>query len=66
LLRIAIGFLDAGLIAVADGGLGFGPSALAVRAAAAAEGSAFVVQKPLLERYSPLEFMTYAVWIAQR
>lgn len=52
------------MIAVADGGLSFSSSALAVLVAAAAEGIAFVVQKPLLEHYSPLEFMAYAMWLA--
>jgi drug/metabolite transporter (DMT)-like permease len=64
-LGILVGFAGAAVIAVASGGgLRFGLSALAVLVAAAAEAAAFVVQKPLLARYGPIEFTTFAVWMA--
>jgi drug/metabolite transporter (DMT)-like permease len=62
---VIIGFLGCALIAVTSGGgLEFGLSALAVLAAAAAEAAGFVVQKPILARYSAVEFMACAVWAA--
>jgi drug/metabolite transporter (DMT)-like permease len=60
-----IGFSGAALVATASSGaFQFDVAALAVLGAAAAEAGGFVIQKPLLDRYDPVEFNTYAIFVA--
>jgi drug/metabolite transporter (DMT)-like permease len=59
---IAVSFGGVALIALGEGGgLRFAPGALLVLAAAAFQALHFVIQKPRLRAYRPLEFITYAV-----
>jgi drug/metabolite transporter (DMT)-like permease len=60
---IALGFGGAVVMALAQGG-GLRPSrdALLLLAAAVVQASFFVLQKPLLARYSPLEVTCYSMW----
>lgn len=57
----AIAFAGSAVIATGHG-LGFGASALVVLAAAVAQATYHVAQKPLLARYSGLEVTLYATW----
>ncbi|MGH3328292.1 MAG: DMT family transporter [Streptomycetales bacterium] len=60
---IGLGFVGAVLIAVSEGG-GLRPSrdAVFVLAAAGCQAAFFVLQKPLLKRYSGFEVTCYATW----
>jgi len=64
-IGVVVGFVGAAIV-VSDtsGGLRFDVGAIAVLVAAGSEAAAFVIQKPLLERHSPREFNTYALFIA--
>jgi drug/metabolite transporter (DMT)-like permease len=57
----AIAFAGSAVIA-ASHGLSFGASALVVLAAAVAQATYHVAQKPLLARYTGLEVTAYATW----
>jgi drug/metabolite transporter (DMT)-like permease len=62
-LGIVMGFLGVGLIAWGSGnGLRLSSGALLVLLASFAHSSSFLIQKPLLERYTPLEFSAYELW----
>jgi drug/metabolite transporter (DMT)-like permease len=59
---IAVAFLGALIIALGEGrGLSVSSGALLVLGAAVSQATFFVVQKPLLSRYSPFEVTTYAM-----
>ncbi len=62
---IAIAFSGVALISLGEGtgGLTFQPAALLVLVAAIATAGYFVVSKPLLEKYAPLEFTSYSIWL---
>ena len=61
---IAVSFLGAALVAGGGeaGGLRFAPGALLLLLAAVCQGLQFVLQKPYLERYRPIEFTSYSLW----
>lgn len=62
---IAISFAGAALIAFGEAGgmqLAFDGGALVILLAAVAQALYFVLQKPYLKKYSPLELTTYSVW----
>jgi drug/metabolite transporter (DMT)-like permease len=60
---IAISFVGVALITVGEGeGLHFEPDALLILLAAFATSIYFIVAKPLLGHYRPLEFTTYVIW----
>ncbi len=62
-LGTAIGFVGAATMAVGQsGGLRLSPDALLLLAAAGSQASFFVLQKPLLARYTGLEVTCYAMW----
>jgi drug/metabolite transporter (DMT)-like permease len=62
-LGMALCFAGIGLISLGSAqGLRLEPRALAVLAAAMAQGLFFLGQKPLLKRYSSLEVTTYSLW----
>jgi drug/metabolite transporter (DMT)-like permease len=62
----AVGFAGAALIALGGGAVDGGPAvsadALLVLGAAAAQATYFVLQKPLLARYSAVEVVTWSTW----
>lgn len=59
----AISLAGVAVIAAASGsGIGVSTSALWVLGAAVAQAIYVVLQKPLLRRYSALQFTTYAIW----
>ncbi|MDX6380993.1 MAG: hypothetical protein QOI57_2017 [Rubrobacteraceae bacterium] len=60
---MGISFLGAALISLGEGG-GFSldPGALLVLLAAISSAAYFVVSKPYLQKYTALEFTTYAIW----
>lgn len=60
---IVTSFAGIALIALGEGnGLYFDASAWIILVAAASQGVYFVMQKPLLAKYSALEFSSYAIW----
>jgi drug/metabolite transporter (DMT)-like permease len=62
-LGIGIGFVGAATMAVAQGGsLRLSGDALLLLAAAVSQATFFVLQKPLLARYSGFEVTCYAMW----
>src|SRR6201991_1504757 len=62
-LGIAVAFAGALVIAFGQGGgVALSAGALTVLAAAGAQAAFFVVQKPLLARYSACEVTAYAMW----
>lgn len=62
-IGICVSFAGAALISLGEGaGLSFEPRALLVLLAAASESIYFVLQKPYLKRYGPIELTAYAVW----
>ncbi len=62
-IGLAIGFTGALIIALGqDGGLSLSAGALIVLAAALSQAAFFVLQKPLLNRYTPFEVTAYAMW----
>lgn len=63
-LGIAVSFLGAALVAGGGeaGGLRFAPGAFLILLAAVCQGLQFVLQKPYLSRYRPIEFTSYSLW----
>ncbi|MBS3956940.1 MAG: DMT family transporter [Clostridiales bacterium] len=60
---VTVSFLGVALIAFGEGGtVSFEPAALLVLLAAMATALYFIVSKPLLKKYSALEFTAYAIW----
>ena len=61
---IAVAFVGVALITLGEGpeGLRLEPGALLIMVSAVATAAYFVVSKPLLARYRPLEFTTYVIW----
>ncbi|MDI6711665.1 MAG: DMT family transporter [Anaerosomatales bacterium] len=63
-LGIAVAFSGVAAIARAEGGgAAFEPAAALVAVAAMSTAGYFVVSKPLLARYSPLEYTAYSMWM---
>lgn len=61
---IAISFSGVALITLGEGGgVRFEPSALLIMVSAISTAAYFVVSKPLLARYSSLEFTSYIIWL---
>jgi drug/metabolite transporter (DMT)-like permease len=62
-LGIAIAFAGVAIITAGEGdGIAADPAALLVVLAALAQASFFVLQKPYLGRYGPLELTVWAIW----
>lgn len=62
-LGIGISFSGVALITLGEGGgIRFEPGALLVMVSAVATAAYFVVSKPLLARYSSVEFTSYVIW----
>ncbi|NLE74300.1 MAG: EamA family transporter [Actinobacteria bacterium] len=62
-LGIALSFGGSALVALSAGeGFGFEPHAMLVLLSALSGAIYFVMLKPLLSRYSPLQLSTYAIW----
>ena len=62
-LGIAASFLGAALVAGGEaGGLRFAPGALLVLLASVCQSLQFVLQKPYLAKYRPIEFTSYSLW----
>ncbi|MDO8880396.1 MAG: DMT family transporter [Coriobacteriia bacterium] len=61
---IGVSFAGVALITLGEGtgGLHFEPGALLILVSAVVTAAYFVVSKPLLTRYRPLEFTTYVIW----
>lgn len=61
---IGVAFSGVALITLGGnaGSLSFQPGALLVLLSAVVTAAYFVVSKPLLRRYTPLEFTSYAIW----
>ena len=61
---IGISFAGVGLITLGEGagGLHFEPGAALILVSAVSTAAYFIVSKPLLVRYRPLEFTSYAIW----
>jgi drug/metabolite transporter (DMT)-like permease len=60
---MGISFLGAALISLGEGGsFSLDPGALLVLLAAISSSAYFVVSKPYLQKYTALEFTTYAIW----
>ena len=60
---IAISFAGVALITLGEGGgLSFEPAAFLIMLAAVSTSVYFVVSKPMLTHYRPLEFTTYIIW----
>ncbi len=63
-LGIGVAFAGAMVIALGEGGgVTFSSGALLVLAAAVSQAAFFVVQKPLLARYTAFEVTAYAMWL---
>jgi len=62
---IGVSFAGVALITLGEGsgGLRFEPAALLILLSAVSTAAYFVVSKPLLARYRPLEFTTYVIWL---
>jgi drug/metabolite transporter (DMT)-like permease len=61
---VCISFAGVALITVGQGkGIAFDPYALLVVAAAIGSSVYFILQKPFLDRYTPLEVTAYTMWI---
>ncbi|TDB38127.1 MAG: DMT family transporter [Actinobacteria bacterium] len=62
---IIVAFSGVALITLGEGsgGLTFEPAAMLVLVAAISTASYFVVSKPLLDKYTPLEFTSYSIWL---
>ncbi len=61
---IGVSFAGVALITLGEGsgGVRFEPAALLILLSAVSTAAYFVVSKPLLARYRPLEFTTYVIW----
>lgn len=63
-LGIALSFFGVILIALGEGkGVKFDPGAFLILLAALSTAIYFVLQKPYLRKYSPLELTTYSIWV---
>lgn len=63
-LGMVISLTGVGLIALGnDHGLQFSPGALLILLAAICQSLYFVLQKPLLQKYTALEVVSYAIWL---
>ena len=63
-LGIALSFFGVTLIALGEGkGVRFDPGAFLILLAAVSTAIYFVLQKPYLRKYSPLELTTYSLWV---
>jgi len=62
---IVVAFSGVALITLgeAEGHLTFDPGALLILVSAVSTAAYFIVSKPLLGRYRPLEFTSYAIWL---
>lgn len=61
---IGVSFAGVALITLGEGGgIRLEPGALLVMVSAVATAAYFVVSKPLLARYRPLEFTAYVIWL---
>lgn len=62
---IGVSFAGVALITLGEGsgGVRFEPAALLILLSAVSTAAYFVVSKPLLTRYRPLEFTTYVIWL---
>lgn len=61
---IAVSFSGVALITLGEGGgVRFEPAALLIMLSAVSTAAYFVVSKPLLARYSSLEFTSYVIWL---
>jgi drug/metabolite transporter (DMT)-like permease len=61
---IGLSFLGAALISLGQGdGLSLEPGVGLVLLAAVAQGSYFVIQKPVLRTYRPIEVVSYVTWV---
>jgi drug/metabolite transporter (DMT)-like permease len=62
---ILVAFSGVALITLgeAEGHLAFDPGALLILLSAVSTAAYFIVSKPLLRRYKPLEFTSYAIWL---
>ena len=62
-LGIAVAFAGVAVISLGEsGGVKFEPSALLVLLSAVVTAAYFIISKPLLKRYSALEYTAYAIW----
>jgi len=62
-IGIIISFSGVSLVAIGEGeGIRFEPAAFLILVAAISTSFYFVLQKPYLKKYSPLRFVTYAIW----
>ena len=60
---IAVSFTGVALITTGEGGgVRLEPGALLVMISAVSTAAYFIVSKPLLARFTPIEFTTYAIW----
>ena len=60
---ILISFLGVTLVTLGEGkGIRFEPAAMLILLSAISTSFYFVLQKPYLKKYSPLQFVTYAIW----
>ena len=60
---ILISFLGVALVTLGEGkGIKFEPAAMLILLSAISTSFYFVLQKPYLKKYSPLQFVTYAIW----
>jgi drug/metabolite transporter (DMT)-like permease len=62
-LGILVALGGSAVIAFEGGGLSLEPGALFVLGAAVVQAAFFVMQKPLLRRYTPFEITFYAMWL---
>lgn len=63
-IGIVLGFIGITIITVGvNRGIALNAGAVLILIAAIAESIYFVLQKPFLDRYTPLEFTTYVVWM---
>jgi drug/metabolite transporter (DMT)-like permease len=63
-LGILISFAGVGVISfAAEDGFQLSPSAILVLVAAISQALYIIIQKLYLQRYNPLQFVTYAVWL---
>ena len=63
-MGMALAFAGVVLISLDKGGIGFEPMALLALVAAAASAGYFILQKPWLTRYAPLDLAAYGIWSA--
>ena len=61
-LGMGLSFAGVSVLALGGKGLHLNPGALVLVGAAICQSLYFVLQKPLLQRYSPFELVCYAIW----